>query len=66
MVTPAGRESENIDGESFGDCSRESLRAPESQGEKAPVRDELDADRTSLFRSEVAGAELLGSGHLHQ
>ena len=34
VVTPAVRESEDIDGESIRGCPRESLRAPESRGEK--------------------------------
>ena len=48
------RESESADGETTRECSWESMRALDSQREKASMHDVLDADKTSLYRSEAA------------
>ena len=45
VVTAAVREGENVD------CAI--MRAPETQGEKVPMRDK-DADKTSLYKSAAA------------
>ena len=55
LVPPAVRESENVECESILECSCELLRALESQGERASMRDELDADKTSLCRAQWQG-----------
>ena len=44
MVTPAVKESEHVDGASFGEGSWASMRAPESQREEASMREALDAE----------------------
>ena len=54
VVTPAVRQSESVDGENIRECSWESVRAPDTQSEKASMHDVLDADRTSLYSSALA------------
>ena len=62
VVTPAVRDIENVDCESIRVCSWEPLRAPDSQGKKASMRDELDARQDTSVQERSVEAKLLGRG----